>query len=799
MTLIGRAEQVKFLIGLLEDPGVRLVNLTGPAGVGKTRLAREVLSMLNGSVPTLDVTFASLSDANLLAVRLAKALDITPVGAESWEARVIDHLRGTRMVLLLDNLEHLLPIPFLSRLLSACPGLQLVTTSRVVLHLSDEHILRVPPLQVPPEGIDILPDTLREFDSVQLLLQRARRVVPDFDVTNENAADIATLVRELDGLPLALELAAARMNSFGPGALRARLSDRMSLLVGGPTDRPEHQRTLRSTIAWSYQLLPQPEQRLFRRLSVLSGTISPEMALSVCGEDGDTIENIINLADCSLVLLTTNQEQSECGLLESMRIFGAGELASSNEEQVIRGRLARYCQDEIKRLAPHLIGARQAECIATIERLQANIYSSLRWLETTNRASEYAALACSLFRYWRLRGLTAEAEFWLAKAIDPQWETSLTPRERALAFSTASWIANERGESDNCKNYARTAIELADPDSDYAILGMAWRALALVESRLGNNSRAIGWMQKSLDYCRASGDSDGVAGTLNNLAILALDEGDWHRVIDLCQESTKAFTSLGNLHGASHSLDTMGIAYYELRQYDEAMSATLASLKIDRSVGDARGLAVTLDHVGKISRAQGDLPAAWEAHAESLGYRNQVGDPRGLLVWLQAMSHWLVEAGRADLAARILGAIEIARTSNNLPLNHHETADHKATVQGALRALGEDRYLAAVAKGRWASLEDLATEVTEVANERVLEIVAGSPLLPDGIGKKYGLTDREEEVLHLVARRLSDKEIADELCISARTVNRHVSNLLAKLEVRTRREAASIGEQMRIG
>lgn len=270
-------------------------------------------------------------------------------------------------------------------------------------------------------------------------------------------------------------------------------------------------------------------------------------------------------------------------------------------------------------------------------------------------------------------------------------------------------------------------------------------------------------------------------------------------MIELCEESTEAFTALGNIHGASHSLDTMGIAQYELGRFDDAMRSTLASLKIDRSVGDARGLAVTLDHVGKIARAQGDLPASWEAHAESLNYRNQIGDPRGILVWLQAMAHWLVEAGRAELAARILGAVEIARTSSNLPLNHHETADHNATVEGALRALGEDRYLAAVARGRWASLDDLTAEVTDIATERVQEIVAGTPTIPDGIGEKYGLTEREEEVFHLLVRRLSDKEIADELSISARTVNRHVSNLLAKLDVHTRREAASIGERARIG
>lgn len=798
MTLIGRARQVDFLLDLLNNPTVQLVNLTGPAGVGKTRLAQEVIHLLDGDIPTHAISFASIADANLVAVRLAKSLDITPVGAESWESRVIDHLRGTRVLLLLDNLEHLLPIPFLPRLLAACPQVQLMTTSRVVLHLTDEHMLRVPPLEIPPADQDFRPEELSSYDSVQLLIQRARRVVPDFDITQENAADIATLVRELDGLPLALELAAARMNTFGPGALRARLHDRMSLLVGGPTDRPEHQRTLRSTIAWSYHLLPAEEQRLFRRLSVLVGPVTPEMALAVCGEPDDTIERLIALAECSLIHLTS-ADDCHCSMLESMRIFAARELANSGEEQEIRNHLAEYCLAEVTRLEPQLIGANQAEAVAKIEALQTHIVASLHWLHATNSASGFVKLACSLFRYWRIRGLMVEAEFWMIQALDERWTPLLSNQERAMAFASAGFIAFERGQIEDAERYAQSTIELADPATDHHLLGRAWRVLALVDNRHDLRERATGRMQRSLEHFRLSDDADGVAGALNNLAILALDDGEWERVIELCEESAQSFTELGNIHGASHSLDTMGIAQYELHRYDDAMRSTLASLKIDRSVRDARGLAVTLDHVGKIARAQGDLPAAWEAHAESLEYRNQVGDPRGILVWLQAMSHWLVVAGRAELAARILGAIEIARTSNNLPLNRHEAADHEATVDGALRALGEERYLAAVAKGRWASLDDLTAEAAEVAKERAYEIVAGTPSIPDGISDQYGLTDREEEVFHLLVRRLSDKEIADELSISARTVNRHVSNLLAKLNVHTRREVASIGERTRIG
>ncbi|MCO5218608.1 MAG: LuxR C-terminal-related transcriptional regulator [Thermomicrobiales bacterium] len=796
MDFIGRAHQVDTILDMLDKPGIRLITLSGPAGVGKTRLAYEVIRLLPADLPATDVSFATLHNVSRLPTRIAEALEIAPVAAESWEARIINHLRDTHTVLLLDNLEHLLPVPFIPRLLAACPNVRIIATSRVVLHLSDEHMLRIPPLDVPAEDASLEPTELMASPAVQLFVQRARRTVPGFQITTDNAEDIATIVRSLDGLPLALELAAGLLNTFGTQALRERLHDRLALLVGGPVDRPEHQRTLRSTIDWSYQLMPESQQRLFRRLGVLNGSVSPEMALAVCGEPEDTLAQLIELADRSLVQLTPGSP-STCSLLETMHIYARNLLDQSGECADMHVRLAAYCLDQTATLEHMLIGENQAAAIDAMDALQPNIRAAMVWLRDNGEGERYTRMACALFRYWRIRGILADAEYWLEPVIKENW--ALSPATRAQALAVSGWIALERGRPEDAQHYAEQAITIATEIADARVLGQAWRVLSLVDNRLGNVQRATERMEQSLAWYRKANDADGIAGALNNLAILALDEGAWERVITLCEESTASFRELGNVHGASHSLDTMGIAQYELHRYDDAMRSTLASLKIDRAVGDARGLAVTLDHIGKIARAQGDLLGAWEAHAESVRYRTEVGDPRGLLVWLQAMAHWLVTAGRAELATRILGAIEISRTSMNLPLQQHESADHAAIIEGCQRALGEDRFHVAIAKGRWASLDDLTDEAITAANERVQEIGLGTPTMPDGIGDQFGLTDREEEVLRLLTRRLSDKEIADHLCISARTVNRHVSNVLAKLDVNSRREAASIGEQMRIG
>lgn len=798
MTLIGRTHQVQVLLELLENPSVRLVNLTGPAGVGKTRLALELLDRVGDRIPIHKISFATLPESRFFAARMGASLGIAPLAAESWEARIIDHLQDTKLLMLLDNLEQILPIPFLPRLLSACPDVQLLTTSRVVLHLSDEHMLRVPPLSLPPEDAELSVAELLEVESIQLLLQRAKRVDPGFTISNENAADLATLVRSLDGLPLALELAAARLNTFGPAAMSARLNDSLALLVGGPLDKPEHQRTLRGTIAWSYQLLPERQQRLFRRLSVLNGAASPEFAMAVCSEPDDSLEDLIHLAECSLVQLSPG-EVGRCSLLQTVRIFARQEMESAGESDEIHLRLAEFCLKELTALAPDLIGEQQSVAVAAIDSLLPNILGSLNWLQTNDLATTFTRLACSMFRYWRIRGQLSSAEFWMDIAIAPKWDLLHTRQDLALALVTSGWIALERGKPDTAQDYAERALTMTDGENDARIIGQAWRVLALVDNRQDQRDRATRRMETSLEWYRRADDADGIAGALNNLAILALDDGDWERVISLCEQSTAAFTEQGNIHGASHSLDTMGIAQYELGRYDDAMLSTLASLKIDRSVGDSRGLAITLDHVGKIARARGDLPSSWEAHAESLMYRQQVGDPRGMLVWLQAMAHWLVDAGRAEIAGRILGTLEIARTSMNLPIQHHEMHDHTTITESVRRLLGEERFTTAVAKGRWASLESMTAEAEQSAIARVQEIVAGASILPDGIGEKFGLTEREEEVFHLLARRLSDREIADQLSISARTVNRHVSNLLAKLDVRSRREAALMGSRESIG
>lgn len=801
-SFVGREAQFAAVTALLRDPGVRLLTLAGPAGVGKTRLAEVAAEAVRDDFPdgVHVISFATLWDRERVPIVIAGALGLLSVTGESFESRIISHARERQMLLVLDNLEQLLPIPFLTRLLVTCPRMTILATSREVLHLSGEFEYVVPPLAVPDMGARLEPDDLMAIESVALLVERARQVQPAFAITPENAADVAAICARLDGLPLAIELAAARLKIFSPAALLQRLPDPLGLLTGGPADRPAHQRTIRDTIGWSHDLLDEREQRVFRRLGVFDGDITPDATVVVC-HDGDNapldvlsaLDDLISLVDKSLVQRHRQDDgEPRFYLLETVRHYALERLAAAGELREMRLRHARYFLEEAVRVAPLLMGAEQTRWIEHIERSLTNMRAAMTSFYGAADAESYTRLASALWRFWRLRGMLTEGRIWLEPTLDPAWQERLPADLRSNTRFMAGWLALEQGDVDHAQTCGDVALAVAREHGDHAGMGFALRLLSFIDSRLNNNERALTRMIESLEHHRKANDLDSIAGALNKLAILSLDSGAYEQVLAYCEESREAFTRLGNLHGASHSIDTMGVALYCLERYDEAMQCSLESLAIDRQLDNRRGLPVSLDHVGKCARALHDLPGAWAAHTESLRYRQEVGDPRGLLVWLEAMARWLMAVDDAALAALALGTIEVTRTASTIPIHLHERADHEVTEALARERLGDARFEAMLAKGRWVPLDEMVVKVRDAAIAQVdgvTQPVLSGPSAGE-IAIMFRLTPREREVLELLARRYTDKEIAWELSISPRTVARHVTGIFTKLGVHSRREAA---------
>ncbi len=800
-SFVGRTTQLAEVTTLLLDPGVRLLTLAGPGGVGKTRLAEAAADAVAESYPdgVVSISFAAVRERDRIPFLIAEAFGVLAVSGESFESRVITHARDRKMLLVLDNLEQLLPLPFLTRLLTSCPHLTILTTSREVLRVSGEFEYVVPPMAVP--GSHVPADVpLESIESVALLIDRARQVSPGFCLTPENADDIAAICARLDGLPLAIELAAARMKVFSPAALRARLDDRLALLTGGPSDRPEHQRTIRDTIGWSHDLLTDAEQRVFRHLGVFAGGITADAVAHICNDafgghctDLEALEMLSSLVDKSLVQ-RSRQEATEPRfyLLETIRHYALQQLEDEGLLESTSLRHAHHYLEMAERALPNLLGPDQHEWGQRLDLEQANMRAALGTFRDAWKYEPYTRLACALWRFWRMRGHLTEGRRWLDIALQPAWQSCLSPELQAKSRFMAGWLALEQGDIPLATQLGEGALEIARTYEDANGIGSSLRLLSLVDSRLDDNERAMRRMEESLTWHRQASDADNIAGALNNLAILALDTGDYEKVIVYCAESRDAFLRLGNLYGASHSIDTMGVALYCLRRFEESMRCAREALAIDRQLDDTRGNAVSLDHVGKCARALGDLPAAWEAHAESLKLRRDVGDPRGYIVWLEAMALWMVHAGCPEEAAMALGSIEVARTAMTIPIHRHEVDDHEEAEALARRALGDAQFESVVAKGRWLTLEEMLARMEAAAIKRTGELAQGAGRDHQRIADRYGLTAREAEVLHLLAQRYADKEIAEELHISPRTVARHVTGIFTKLNVHSRREVAAM-------
>lgn len=799
-SFVGREREIEEIAGIVRTPGVRLVTLIGPAGVGKTRLADRVALTMASTDPdgVMRVSLASVLAADGVAEAIAQAIGIQTVTGESYESRVVSTLSTRQMLLVLDNLEHLLPVPFLGRLLAACPEVRILATSRELLRASGEYSYVVPPMATPTGAAGVTASMLEGIESVALLTERARQWNPAFAVTDDNAGAIAQLCIGLDGLPLAIELAAARLRVFSPQALCERLGDQLALLTGGSADGHAHQRTIRDTIRWSHDLLPAPERQALRQLAVFPGYITPRSAAAVWASDpGAGIDEYValdvltSLADKSLVQIApATVDEPRFMLLQAVRHYAAEQLDAAEEGSAARARHAAWFLRRAVRQQPDLLGPDQAAVAASIDADLPNFRGAMDALLADGQVADYARLVCALWRYWRIRGMLNEGRARLEMAVGALRDGDVPAPLRAMVLFQLGWLEFEQGDLDASQAHAAASLDIAEACANGRALGDAYRLLSLLENRHDRNAEATRLMALSLQQYRTIAEPDNIAGALNNLAIIALDDGAWGEVIAYGTESRDIFLQLGNLYGASHSIDTTSIALYCLGRYDEALQLSCRSLEIDRDLGDSRGIAVSYDHVGKCARALGDLRGAWVAHEHALRYRRDVGDPRGLLVWLEAMAHWCAVVGYPSHTARIHGMLDMTRTSLILPLQLHERDDHADAARLAREALGDEAFRKAEAQGRWLGLDEVIGETVAVGRgwaEGEVERMDATSLA----GAEFGLTPREREVAEMLRKRYSDKEIAEALFISPRTVARHVMNILDKLDVRSRRDVAA--------
>jgi predicted ATPase/class 3 adenylate cyclase len=672
-SFVGREHDRDALKSLLLNKAPKVVTLTGPGGAGKTRLALETASDCIDSFAdgACFVPLAAIREPALVVPAIAKGLGLRESGERPLFDVLTSYLHAREVLLVLDNFEHLVDAaPVVGALLEA-PRVRALVTSRAPLHLYGEHEVPVLSLATPAAaGID--PDVLAQCESARLFVERAQAVDSRFELNAENAPAVAEICRRLDGLPLAIELAAARIKLLTPRAMLDRLDSRLNLLVGGPRDMPERQQTMRATVEWSHALLDDEEQALFRRLAVFAGGFTLDAAEDVCGFDArtDVLAGVASLLDKSLLHRHDGAGgETRLMMLETVREFASERLEQSGELALARDRHGAWALRCAERASPEFHGPQQLARLASCEDDHDNFRVALAWLAEGSRAGDGLRLAVALAPFWELHSHLSEGHQWLERMLGGAGP-NIDPRLRADALYWEGQLAMEAGDNAAARAFLDAAMACAHP----------------ARATRGRAMTTLGW--------------------------IACTEGNIARALELCTESVALLRTAKDAWGLANALHYIGHMQWETTGPESAAESWEESLRLFRQLGDGWGLAQPLKDLGKIAAWRGDVELARRLYEESLALLREIGDKNHVADSLCRLGELSLLTGDAgDATARFLDALALSRDLDNkeqifeVLMHYAEAAEVQSDHAGARRMLeeglsiardlGHDRLLAA--------------------------------------------------------------------------------------------------------
>jgi predicted ATPase/DNA-binding CsgD family transcriptional regulator len=795
-SFIGRQAELTRIEGLITDESARMITLTGPSGVGKTRLALAAAARL---APWFHdrvwvVELGAVEDPALVGQSIASAIGAPQTGATSPEDAIAAHVGDSRTLLLLDSFEQVLAgASLVASLLMRTPDLHIVATSQSPLRLSGEHQIAVGPLPVPLERSTSI-QSLERTDATALFLQRARAAQQGYGAHEQDAPCIAEITRRLDGIPLAIELAASRANALSPQLLLERLDEGLLDLADESDYRPTRQRTLRAAIAWSHGLLAEPEKIVFRRLAVFQGGFDLQAAQQVAGVDPLTfLEALSALVDRSLIRrVTSSSERERFGMLTAPRAFALEALAAAGEDVVTRKAHLDWLRDIALASETALVGPDQAAWVQRLNSEQGNIRAALRWAIDQGLTVEAMQIAAALWRYWATVGLLAEARAWLSATLELPGAAS--PDLRAKASHHLGNVELDMGDFASARLHYDQGLALTKPLNDRLAEARSHNGLGLVGYFQGRYDDAQHCHLAALELRRAENEPSMIALSLSNLGDveLALGKTDEARVH---QEAALAIRrQLGDRNGTGYSLHNLGVIDLAERKIDSAIARLEEARAIMEETSDKPGTAYARVALARAYRLQGDARRAAETLHEGLRLRIAIGDLWGIIDCLEVAGTIAFLARRDADAAWLFGAATAHRGrigADQPPFEKAEREEIERALERALRGAAFDETIQAGAEAPVSRAIERAQEI--LADVRAAGVTRSRTARTNqGSGRLAGiLSTREQEVLRLAARGLTDQEIADSLGLSRRTVTTHQANIRQKLDVQNRAEAVA--------